>query len=183
MKNNKIEPINRMYYTRRAILLYERVFGNTPKLTLEQMEELRNIKTQERFEEVCYMIQDELRAKVENATLSDEDKEFLEELNYASFLELADNGDFELITEKYHRRKFFNEIANDSIIDALITSFESLWSLPVEGPYFVEVYDLGDEAIFFNSYKKMKEFLAEYEVTPYTAFEVKGNCAVELYSE
>ena len=183
MKNNKIEPINRMYYTRRAILLYERVFGHTPTLTLDQLEELRNINTQERFEEVCYMIQDALRAKVENATVSDEDKEFLEELNYDSFLELADKGDFELITEKYHRRKFFNEIANDSIIDALITSFESLWNLPIEGPYFVEVYDLGDEAIFFHSYKKMKEFVDEYDVTPFTAFEVKDNCAIELYSE
>ena len=182
-KNTTIEPIQCLYYTRKAILLYERVFGSTPQLNADEFLQLQNILSRDVFAEMCEKIQSALREKVAAATLSDEDKNFLEELNYDSFITLADEVDFSLITEKHHRRKFFNEIPNDRIIDALINSFEQLWNLPTEGPYFVEVYDLGDEPVFFHSYEDMTRFLDEYDVTPYTAFEVKENCSVELYSE
>lgn len=178
-----IEPIGLMYYTKKAILLYERVFGYKPIVDPCDITTLESIESQKRFETVCARIQETLKEQVFNANLSNEDKELLEELQFSNFLELADEGDFALVTEKYYRRKFFNEIPNDAIITSLITAFERLWELPSEGPYFIEIYDLGDEAIFFDSYDAMKQFVDDYDATPYTAFEVKEHCSVELYSE
>ena len=181
--NKHIEPIGLMYYTKKAILLHERVFGYKPIVDPCDIATLESIDSKERFETVCAKIQEVLKEQVFNATLSDEDKEFLEEQQYQNFLDFAEEGDFSLITEKYYRRKFFNEIPNDVIVTSLITAFERLWQLPSEGPYFIEVYDLGNEAIFFNSETHMKEFVEEYDVIPYTAFEVQEHCSVELYSE
>ena len=181
--NKHIEPIGLMYYTKKAILLYERVFGYKPIVDPCDIATLESIETQERFETVCARIQETLKEQVFNANLSNEDKEFLEELQFSNFLELADEGDFALVTEKYYHRKFFNEIPNDAIITSLITAFERLWGLPSEGPYFIEIYDLGDEAIFFESYDAMKQFVDDYDATPYTAFEIKEHCSIELYSE
>ena len=140
------------------------------------------VETQPEFEEICKRIERELTDKVKAAAISDEDKEFLDELNYASFFELATEGDFERITEKYHRRKFFNEIPNDIIVDSLIMAFERIWEIPQEGKYFVEVYDLGDEPLFFDDYDDLCSFIHNYDVAPYTVFEVKENASVELYS-
>lgn len=181
--NKHVEPIGLMYYTKKAVLLYERVFGHKPIVDPCDVATLEAIESKERFETVCARIQEVLKEQVFNATLSNEDKEFLEELQFSSFLELADEGDFALVTEKYYHRKFFNEIPNDAIISSLITAFERLWELPSKGPYFIEIYDLGDEAIFFESYDAMKQFVGDYDVTPYTAFEVKEHHAAELYSE
>lgn len=181
--NKHVEPIGLMYYTKKAVLLYERVFGHKPIVDPCDVATLESIESKEQFETVCAQIQEVLKEQVFNATLSNEDKEFLEELQFSNFLELADEGDFALVTEKYYHRKFFNEIPNDAIIASLITAFERLWELPSEGPYFIEIYDLGDEAIFFESETHMKEFLDAYDTTPYTAFEVQEHCSVELYSE
>lgn len=176
------EPITLMYYVKRAILLYERVFGHYPAADPVDLMSLYGVETQPEFEAICKRIESELKAKVQSATISDEDKEFLADINYESFIELAENGDFELITDKYHRRKFFNEIPNEAIVDALITAFERIWEIPQEGPYFVSVYDLADEALFFDNYDDLCSFIHNYEVTPYTVFEVKEHVSVELYS-
>lgn len=180
---NTIEPVYLLCDTKKAILLYERVFGRTPDASDMANELIQNIQTKDMFANVCNMLQTSLLQMVEAKPLSEEDKNFLDELNYASWKDLYENGDFSLITEEYHHRKFFNEIANDKIIQSLIESFIKLWGLSDNGPYFVEVYDIGDEAIFFNSREEMEKKLNECDYTPYTAFEVKDHCSVELYSE
>ena len=178
-----IEPVHLLYYTKRTILLYERVFGRLPVLTDEAKTYLTTIQSQEKFAEVCTATQKALLTAVQSAAISEEDKAFLEELNYKSFMELYEEGDFELITEKHYRRKFFNEIPNDAMMQALIAAFKTIWNRPEEGPYFVEVYDICDEAVFFRSRKEMDDFLNSFDMTPYTAFEVRKGHSVEMYSE
>ena len=124
------EPITLMYYVKRAVLLYERVFGKYPTINPEDIAFFTTIETQPEYEAICKRIERELIAKVRTATISPEDQEFLDELNYKSFIDLERNGDFELITEKYHRRKFFNEIPNEVIVSSLIDAFERIWEIP-----------------------------------------------------
>ena len=174
------EPIALICDVKKAILLYERVFGSYPAADIGDLMYLYDIETQVEFEEVCNRIVEELYEKVQTATLSQENKDFLEELNYTSFIELACEGDFDLITSKYHCRKYFNEIPNELIVDTLITAFERIWEIDTEGPFYITVYDLADEPVFFSNYDDLCSFVHNYAVEPYVAFEIKNNKPEEL---
>lgn len=176
------EPITLMVEVKKAILLYERVFGRYPEADIGDLMSLYDVETQKEFEAICKRAVQKLREKVQAATLSAQDKQFLEDLEYGSFLELACEGDFNLITEKYHTRKYFNEIPNEIIVDALITTFERIWEIDEDGSFYISVYDLANELLFFENYDDLCSFVHNYAVAPYTVFELKNNKSVEITS-
>lgn len=176
------EPIALMVEVKKAILLYERVFGRYPEADLADLMSLYGVETQKEFETICKRAVQELHEKVQAATLSAQDKEFLEDLGYGSFIELAYEGDFNLITEKYHNRKYFNEIPNEVIVDSLITAFERIWEIDQDGSFYISVYDLANELLFFENYDDLCSFVHNYAVAPYTVFELKNNKSIEITS-
>ncbi len=165
------EPLTQMYYLKRTILIYERVFGKLPEYPKEKLTAAHD---EDSFIAVVDAVREYLEKKIRQATLSDEDMNLLLEFDVVDFLELAEVCDFDVITEKHHHRKFFNEIENDIIIETLLAEFEKLWDFEDDGPFFIEVYDFNDYCLFFASMSELESFVNSYDVAPYTAFEKVG---------
>ena len=174
------EPLTQMYYLKRAILIYERVFGKLPEYPEAQLTTFDDVAG---FAQAVEDVRRYVEKQIRQAVLSDDDANILQEFDVADFMELAEVCDFDLITDKHHHRKFFNEIENDFIIETLLAEFERLWQFDMDGPFFIDVYDFNDYRLFFASYDDLASFVRNYDVAPYTAFEMIDNVAVELYSE
>lgn len=172
-------PFVSLYYLKKTILIYERVFGYYPN----REEQDFHSNSEAEFAELVEKIQSELETEIRSAELSAEDVAFLYEQSATDFIDLAEHCDFELITEKHHHRKFFNEIENEAIVETLLSEVCRLWNIDAEGEFFVELYDFNDRPIFFATREDLENFVKNFDVAPYVAFQtINGKCE-ELWSE
>ena len=175
-----MDPFVSMYYLKRAILVYQFMFGSYPNLSDIPMV---SIDDKESF---CYAVSDAIDAinyKIITAAYTPELQAFCNEHSCPDVLTVVESCDFEVITDKHHHRKFFNEIENDSIISYFIDEFERVWEIDEDGQYFVSVYDWNDHDIFFSDMDDLNSFVNNYDIAPYTVFEMVNGAAVEMYSE
>lgn len=172
-------PFVSLYYLKKTILIYERIFGHYPN----RVEQVLHSNSEAEFAELVEKIQRELDAEIRSAELSAEDVAFLNEHSATDFIELAEYCDFELITDKHHHRKFFNEIENEAIVETLLSEIQRLWNIDVAGDFFVELYDFNDRPIFFATLEDLENFVKNFDVAPYVAFQTINGDVEELWSE
>ena len=169
-----------MYYLRRAMLVYQFVFGTYPKLT----DILSGDATDQ--DEFAYVVENAtniINAKIIAAPQTPELKALCDEYNCSDVLQVVECCDFDVITDKHHHRKFFNEIENDEVFMYFIEMFKRIWNVDEVGEFFIEVYDWGDHRIYFADRDDLCSMVNNYDVAPYTAYQVVDNADVELWSE
>lgn len=92
-------------------------------------------------------------------------------------------ADYNVYTDKFHHRKFWNEIENDSSVDYFLNAFVQIKKIgDSELPYMLLLYDFNDEALYFESEKKAKEFTLKYDCAPCTLFKQYSNHCEEIWS-
>lgn len=111
-------------------------------------------------------------------------KEKVKALIPADMYEQYQYVDYEVYTDKYYHRKFFNEIENDDIIKNILENLINALKLEdtEDKKFCLSLYDLNDETIYFTTEKEMEDFVNHYGIAPCTAFAVKENSYVELWS-
>ena len=175
-----MDPFVSMYYLKRAILIYQFVYGTYP--TIRDIPSC-GIDDKESF---CFAVSDAIDAinyKIITAPHTPELQAFVNEHGCPDVLTVVECCDFDVITSKHHGRKFFNEIENESIISFFIDEFERIWEIDENGPYFISVYDWNDYDIYFATLEDLHSFVNNYDIAPYTAFETDGTVSKELFSE
>ena len=99
-----------------------------------------------------------------------------------------EQGDYEVYTDDRHHRKYWNEIELPSIASEILETYKDLVGLNYgEGKsYCVDIYDLSDDSLYFNTESEMEEFLEVEDVAPFTAFQLvrteTGIHCEEIYS-
>lgn len=175
-----MDPFVSMYYLKRAILVYQFMFGNYP--TLSDIPQVC-IEDEESFCDAVSDAIDAINYKIITAQYTPELQAFCNEHNCPDVLTVVESHDFELITSEHHPGKFFNEIENDSIISYFIDEFERVWDIDEDGPYFISVYDWNDYDLYFADMDDLNSFVNNYDIAPYTVFEIVDGIAKDLYSE
>lgn len=94
------------------------------------------------------------------------------------------HGDYEMYTDKFHHRSYWNEIPNDVVTDYLFEQFVNLLEITESdaSQYSVSLYDFNDEYIYFENEDDMNSFIYNYDCAPYTVFEKDGDEYIESYS-
>ena len=145
------EPITLICNVKRAIALHERVCGCTPEVSIDNLMALCKVKTQSEFKQLCVNVEADIIAQV------------------ACVDATRQNEDIDL-----------TEIPNDLVTECLMDAFESIWEIPENGPVYITVDNLHNEVFFFYDIDDMWSFVYNYEVAPYTAYEVKNNESVRI---
>lgn len=174
-----MDPFVSTYYLKKAILVYQFVFGVYPNL---RDLPIGAIEDYEGFCNEAASATDYLNAKILAATYSPELTEMLTAYNCSNILEVVECCDFDVITSKHHGNKFFNEIENEEIISFFIDKFEEIWDVDDNGDFFIEIYDWNDYPIYFKTFDDMMSLFHNYDCTPCTAFEVVNGHSQELWS-
>ena len=92
--------------------------------------------------------------------------------------------DFETYTDKYHHRKFFNEIEPTEALCELFKQFRKVTDTQPskDRPYEISSYDLYPLGFWFDSIEEAESFLEENDVCPYTLFKYEDGQCEEIYS-
>lgn len=156
-----------LYYVKKAMLMSENIFDGYSKT-----------------DEVFAVIKPEL-AKVKNLTeltalagkyfnLLKADIPQFDDWNYS---------DYEVYTDKFHHRKFWNEIENHESIEVFLEKFLEIFDAQDEPQNFsISLYDFNDYNIIFANENDLNSFICNFDVAPYTVFEHKDGVWVEMYS-
>lgn len=92
-------------------------------------------------------------------------------------------SDYDVYTDKYYHRKFWNEIPNPNIVQEIFDKIsEILKTDNSNSEYMLCVYDFNDKALYFKSENEMTNFVNEYHLCPSVAFVLKENHYTELWS-
>ena len=167
-----------VYYLKRSVLLYQFATGHYPRL---KDLVIGQIEDEDTFFSVVGDVLESINQQILGYT--NDHLALLQKYNCTNLVELAECCDFDVITDKHHHRKFFNEIENDEIVEFFIEKLFSILDLSEEGNYIISIYDFNNYDICFPTLAELETFVQKYDVVPYTAYElVNGHC-VELYSE
>ena len=94
--------------------------------------------------------------------------------------------DMEVYTDKFHHRKFFNEIENDKATEYFLKLiFEKLavvTSDSDEMKFSLRLYDFNDCDIYFKSEDAADVFIEQYSIETCTGFEKENNEWIECWS-
>lgn len=94
-----------------------------------------------------------------------------------------DYSDHSVYTDKLHHRKFWNEIENDNSVNYFFNAFVKIKNLEDSFlPYMLSLYDFNNEALYFASKEKAKQFIDKYDCAPCTLFKQYDGYNEELWS-
>lgn len=177
-----------IYYLKKNMLMFENIHGESfmvaHKDTMNNIrQKLDNIKTISELHLLTQNLVYMLRCHCIDA------------IGIAKFDEWQ-YGDYEQFTDKYHHRKFWNDIENHEIIDALIQTFCRLWNNENHKIYTdsnydkslctwnVRLYDFNDFDLYFESQEETDTFINSFELEPITVStrNPEENIWVEEYS-
>lgn len=92
-------------------------------------------------------------------------------------------SDYEVYTDKYYHRKYWNEISNPDAIEDIFNAITEIFDgFNEDYEFLLDFYDFNNQGINFLSEEKIEEFIKVFDVAPCTAFETKDNALVELWS-
>lgn len=99
-------------------------------------------------------------------------------------------ADSEVYTDKYHHRKFANEIENSDLVNILLEKFVSLYddihvftdSSRMNKEYNLRLYDFNDYDLYFLSEQDAELFASEFILDTYTLFKMEDGVWIEQYS-
>ena len=159
-----------LYYAKKAILMLENLDNNFERVS----------KIYKKFANSIHHAED-MR---ELTNLAENYEKELRELIPEDIYEEWDYGDYEVYTDKFHHRKFWNEIENHKSINAFLDRFlEVYYERPKKENFAVSIYDFNNYDITFEKLEDMEEFIEKYDIIPYTAFGIIDGEWYELYSE
>ena len=97
------------------------------------------------------------------------------------------DADYEVYTDRFYHRKFWNEIPNDRAttlaFDAFRTTIMDKYQTKKSDDYYtVSFYDFNDADIQFDSKKLAESFIETHDCAPFTLFKVSGTRIEEIYS-
>ena len=93
------------------------------------------------------------------------------------------DADYEVYTDKYHHRKFWNEIENHESIEVFLEKFLDIFDATDEPENFaVSLYDFNNYDIIFANEEDMNSFICNFDVAPYTSFRICGDHWEEIES-
>ena len=96
------------------------------------------------------------------------------------------DADYEMYTDRFYHRKFWNEIPNDRATEIAFNAFrdyiEDAYKTGDSTEFELSLYDYNDEAIFFSSLKAASDFIQHYDCCPYTLFQNSNGVSTELFS-
>lgn len=95
-----------------------------------------------------------------------------------AILDKWETGDYKVFTDKYHHRKYLNEIENHDTINSLIEKFIELSKdeYKVSGKetdnmlWMIEVYDFNDYGLYFETEEDLNKFLGEFDIASCVVF-------------
>lgn len=92
-------------------------------------------------------------------------------------------SDYEVYTDKYYHRKYWNEISNPDAIEDVFNAITEIFDgFNEDYEFLLDFYDFNNQGIQFPSEEKIEEFIDVFDVAPCTAFKTKDNALVELWS-
>lgn len=99
-------------------------------------------------------------------------------------------GDSESYTDKYHHRKFPNEIENSCLVAMLLKKFVSLYDeIHVcddeehnGEKYNLRLYDFNDHDLYFSTEQDAETFASKFDPSPYTLYKQENGAWIERYS-
>ena len=92
-------------------------------------------------------------------------------------------SDYEIYTDKYYHRCFWNEISNPDAIEDIFKAIAEIFDgFNEDYEFLLDFYDFNDQGIQFSSEEKIEEFVKVFNVAPCTAFQINSNVAKELWS-
>lgn len=155
-----------LYYLKRDILIAENIVG------------YHNVSKAIQYKTIDGYIEEQIVAHI----ITTRNK--VKALFPADMYENCQYACYEVYTDKYYHRKFFNEIENDDIIENILDNLINALRLDSteDKKLCLSLYDLNDEMIYFFTEKEMEDFINCYGIAPYTAFAIKDNSYVELWS-
>lgn len=92
-------------------------------------------------------------------------------------------SDYDIYTDKYHHRSYWNEIPNHQSIVDFLEKFLEIFDAQNEPQNFaISLYDFNNYDIIFANEDDLNSFLCNFDIAPYTVFEIKGDTWIEMYS-
>lgn len=161
-----LNVFDELYYLKRDILIAETIVG------------YHNVSKVIQYKPIAGYIEEQIVAHI----ITTRNK--VKALIPADMYENCQYACYEVYTDKYYHRKFFNEIENDDIIENILDNLINALRLDSteDKKLCLSLYDLNDEMIYFFTEKEMEDFINCYGIAPYTAFAIKDNSYVELWS-
>lgn len=98
-------------------------------------------------------------------------------------LEEWEFSDYEIYTDKYYHRKFWNEILNPDAVQEIFNKISEVLNADnTEFKYMLCSYDFNDKEMYFKTEKDINDLINKYNVAPCTAFSTENNQYIELWS-
>lgn len=102
------------------------------------------------------------------------------------FIEDCFDADYEVYTDTFYHRKFWNEIPNDNAtqiaFDAFSEFIEKAYRTNGSRLFELSLYDFNDECISFDTQKSAMDFIKKFDCCPYTLFKRENGVSIELFS-
>lgn len=174
MERKQNEFFSDLYYLKKYQLMQENIQGeNSLDMDDETKTTVQKVST---LQDLCSVTKNFMEK-----TKKFIPKETFEEWIYA---------DSEVYTDKYHHRKFQNEIENSDLIIMLLEKFVSLYddihvsndSSRMSEEYNLRLYDFNDYDLYFSSEQDAELFASEFSPDAYTLFKMEDGAWVEQYS-
>ena len=152
---------------------------------------LQNVKN----DEFCHYIDDlwkKFKTKVDfnefniwqlNTMIQDFDNRFIKRKIREELLEEWEYSDYDVYTDKYYHRKFWNEIPNPDVIQEIFIKIcEVLNVNNAEFKYMLCLYDFNEKEMYFKTEKDMIDFIIKYYLAPCVAYVLKNGHYTEMWS-
>lgn len=157
-----------LYYIKRYMLMIENIHGEESiSMTIDQQKSI-----QDKINEIQTLQELNFLAKFYEFALKD--------IIPVDRLDAWMVSDYEDFTDKYHHRKFWNEIENNPIIDTFIEQFCKIYGkckIYTDSNYDdnicmwnLKLYDFNDYDLYFISQESLESFAEDFELEPYTVY-------------
>lgn len=161
--------LSELYYLKKTVLMVENLDGGISRI--------KSLFSEFKLKNPFPATEEQLIVQVRNF------KEIINACIPIDIKEKWEYSDYSAYTDKLHHRKFWNEIENDSSVDYFLNAFVQIKKIGgSELPYMLLLYDFNDEALYFESEKKAKEFTLKYDCAPCTLFKQYSNYCEEIWS-
>lgn len=94
-----------------------------------------------------------------------------------------EHSDYEVYTDKYYHRQYWNQIRNHKSITDFLETFLKIFDAQDEPQNFaISLYDFNNYDIIFANEDDLNSFICNFDIAPYTVFEIHDNNWDEMYS-
>lgn len=170
------------------------MFENIPKDIITNLNEMKTLELQLEYLGLSNRIKDYKELFDRNPLNTIEEivrgigsiNDFLRSCIPEEIRDFLNSNDYDIYTKDNHGRSFWNEIPTPELTDKYFTAFCRLVSYESSNNqeiiYALDLYDMGDETIYFETEELAEEFIAKVDCDPFCLGIINENGWVELYT-